>query len=169
MLKTISSWDLKISLWIQTLNNKPLKYILNYITWIGYPPQGFIFGLFLFLVEKRISFYFGIISLLAFVYLIKGLTHRPRPAEHHNLKVIHRMKSGSFPSSHTALYTYIFGHLLQLNLLNHNSYLISLILILIIILVGPSRIYRGEHWASDTIFGYILGLIWLFLILLSPS
>lgn len=169
MLKNVSAWDLKISLWMQTQNHKPLKYVLDYVTWIGYPPQGFVFALFLFLVEKRISFYFGIVSLFAFVYLIKGLTKRPRPATIHNIRISHRMKSASFPSSHCALFTYIFGYLIYLVNIGPLPPLpaltLTFTLTILILLVGPSRVYRGEHWASDTLAGYSLGLVWLYLFL----
>ena len=32
---------------------------------------------------------------------------------------------------------------------------------LIIILIGPSRVYLGDHWASDVLGGYLLGSSWL--------
>jgi undecaprenyl-diphosphatase len=32
---------------------------------------------------------------------------------------------------------------------------------LIIILIGPSRVYLGDHWASDMLGGYLLGGSWL--------
>jgi len=28
-------------------------------------------------------------------------------------------------------------------------------------MIGPSRIYVGEHWASDVVAAYSLGSVWL--------
>jgi membrane-associated phospholipid phosphatase len=28
-------------------------------------------------------------------------------------------------------------------------------------MIGPSRIYVGEHWASDVVGAYLLGSVWL--------
>ncbi|MCC7469357.1 MAG: phosphatase PAP2 family protein, partial [Burkholderiaceae bacterium] len=34
------------------------------------------------------------------------------------------------------------------------------------LLIGPSRIYLGEHWASDVIGSYIIGTFWLIILIL---
>ena len=31
----------------------------------------------------------------------------------------------------------------------------------LIVLIGPSRVFLGAHWASDVIGGYLIGTIWL--------
>jgi len=32
---------------------------------------------------------------------------------------------------------------------------------LVVILMGPSRIYLGQHWFSDVMGAYVLGSVWL--------
>jgi undecaprenyl-diphosphatase len=36
-----------------------------------------------------------------------------------------------------------------------------ILLVGMIALIGPSRIYVGQHWASDVIAAYLLGSVWL--------
>jgi undecaprenyl-diphosphatase len=37
---------------------------------------------------------------------------------------------------------------------------------ILIALIGPSRIYLGEHWVSDVIGSYIIGTFWLIILIL---
>ena len=36
----------------------------------------------------------------------------------------------------------------------------------LIVLIGPSRIYLGEHWVSDVVGSYIIGTFWLIILIL---
>ena len=37
---------------------------------------------------------------------------------------------------------------------------------ILIVLIGPSRIYLGEHWVTDVIGSYIIGSFWLIILIL---
>jgi undecaprenyl-diphosphatase len=92
--------------------------------------------------------------------LVKVSVHRPRPGAD-LVNVFQVLNSYSFPSGHVMFYTAFFGFLLFLSftLLKRTwlRYLINTILIVLIALVGVSRMYLGEHWASDVLGGYLLG------------
>ena len=95
--------------------------------------------------------------------LIQQIVHRPRPSK----LLVHvdtQKKTPSFPSGHATASTAIWGWLTTLiMLLLPGSRLrkgsLAVVPALVILLVGPSRIYLGEHWATDVLGGYLLGNI----------
>jgi membrane-associated phospholipid phosphatase len=92
--------------------------------------------------------------------LIKLLIQRPRPSGD-SVDVFAVLDSYSFPSGHVMFYTILFGFLWYLvYTLLKPSLLRSLLLVLLgglILGVGASRIYLGQHWASDVLGAYLLG------------
>ncbi len=100
--------------------------------------------------------------------LAKYLVQRPRPIPD-LVKVVHNLNSYSFPSGHVTEYALVFGFTFYLVFtLMKPGLLRTLILVLcagMIFLVAPSRIWMGQHWASDTLGGYALGFGLLMLVI----
>ncbi len=71
----------------------------------------------------------------------------------------------SFPSGHAMASISLYGFLFYLAYKkikkNSTRFITCLALLLIIILVGLSRIYLGVHYASDILAGYLLAVAWL--------
>jgi len=92
--------------------------------------------------------------------LAKMLVHRARPSAN-LVHVTNLFKSYSFPSGHVMFYVGFFGFICFLTFtLLKPSWIRTLLLIVFgghIVLIGPSRIYLGEHWASDVVGAYLLG------------
>jgi undecaprenyl-diphosphatase len=96
--------------------------------------------------------------------LVKDLIQRPRPTSG-LVNVIDTLNSYSFPSGHVMYYLGFLGFIgfLVFSLLKP-SLKRGLLLVLIgvpILLIGISRIYLGEHWASDVLGAYLLGSLTL--------
>lgn len=86
------------------------------------------------------------------------------------MNVINQLKDYSSSSGHVLFFTTFFGFLLLLvyTLLKPAWWRMELLFLLIGMgaLIGPSRIYEGQHWASDVIGAYLLGGVWLALTIL---
>jgi len=100
---------------------------------------------------------------------LKVLIDRPRPSAD-LVNVISQLKSYSFPSGHVLFFVTFFGSLLFLafTLLKPAWWRVLLLVVLfgMVALIGPSRIYEGQHWASDVVGAYLLGSVWLALSIL---
>lgn len=107
------------------------------------------------------------ISVATVVTLVfKTLIGRGRPPQE-LVNVVTNLHDKSFPSGHVLTYTAFFGFLFFLAFTLIKPSLLRIVFIIIfgnlIILVGPSRVYLGEHWPSDTIGAYLMGSIILLL------
>lgn len=97
--------------------------------------------------------------------ILKAIIKRDRPS---HLRLI-KESNYSFPSGHAMISICVYGYLLYLAYTKINNkiikYLVSIGLLLLIILIGLSRIYLGVHYPSDIIGGYLLALIILIIVI----
>lgn len=164
--------DLKVTHAIQLISSSQSMFAIMWaVSVVGFAPQTFVItGVIIVLLYLYGLRWEAIVAFIASVgstsvgTLVKFIVHRPRPAADLVL-VFRELGSYSFPSGHVLYYTAFFGFLLFLcyTLLKSSFIrgLMIVILALLIILVGPSRIYLGGHWASDVAGGYLFGSLWL--------
>ncbi|HEV2579962.1 MAG TPA: phosphatase PAP2 family protein, partial [Ktedonobacteraceae bacterium] len=107
--------------------------------------------------------------------VIKILVDRPRPSAR-LVDIIQGAGGPSFPSGHVMSYVAFWGLLFSFGIILFSGtrwWRITLMIVsgLIVALVGPSRIYLGDHWASDVLGAYLIGFallivtLWIFLLL----
>lgn len=96
--------------------------------------------------------------------LLKGLVNRPRPSIVPHLVIV---DNPSFPSGHSLLSAVIYLSLALICLRAFREAAARRFLIgaavLVIFLVGISRMYLGVHYPSDVLAGWLGGTAWVFL------
>ena len=141
------------------------------ISWLGFSPQSVIITVAIILLILGLGLQWeALVALIAALLsiglnvLVKDLIARPRPAAT-LVHVLATLKDFSFPSGHVMYYTGFFGFIvfLAFTLLKPSLKRTLLVVFfgLLVLLVGISRIYVGEHWASDVVGAYLLGALTL--------
>jgi membrane-associated phospholipid phosphatase len=111
--------------------------------------------------------------------LIKIIVARPRPTSS-LVEIIQNASGNSFPSGHVMAYIAFWGLLFSFAIIlfkGNHWWRTALLIIsgLFVVLVGPSRIYLGDHWASDVLGAYLIGgvllgiALWIYLALKSKG
>ncbi len=161
--------DLKITLGIQAINIPGFASLMDAVSWVGFSPQSEAFTAVIILLilgfglqwEALMALFASIFS-ISLNILVKDLVQRPRPASS-LIHVIAHLTDYSFPSGHVMYFTGFFGFLffLSFTLLKPSWPRTFLMVVfgLLVALVGISRIYEGEHWASDVLGAYLLGAL----------
>lgn len=139
-----------------------LNKIMLGITYLG-SEYAYIFLLllgFIFIRDRLIPLLiWGGLMVSTFAFnLIKFIVKRPRP-----LNGLILENGFSFPSGHSLSAIFFYGFLIYfVSKYIKNTKLkriLQVLIIVIILLIGFSRIYLGVHFVSDVIAGFVLGLI----------
>ena len=173
LVKTVPSFpiDVQITRALQSLSSPIFSALMEAISWPGFPPQCYIISAFIIPVIYLFGFHWEAVATLFATLLppianviVKETIQRPRPTVD-LVEVFNILDSYSFPSGHVMFYVGFFGFMwfLVYTLLKR-SWLRTTLLILLgifIALVGASRIYLGQHWATDVLGAYLLGSLTL--------
>ena len=177
LVRTMPSFsiDLQITQFIQLINIPFFALFMSLISWPGFLPQSMIITALTALMIYKLGWQWeSLMVLLAATFssgvnvLVKDLIQRPRPTAG-MVNVISTLTSYSFPSGHVMFYLGYFGFVafLVFSLLKPSlkRNLLLVLLCSLIIIIGPSRIFLGQHWASDVLGAYLLGSLTLVVVI----
>ena len=140
----------KVMLLVATLSNTPVTVI-------------FIIVLLILIKDKKIALTIPAnLPLITIInQILKLIIQRPRPIGYRLIEI----GEYSFPSGHAMTSMALYGFLIYLSykLIKNKNLKIFFITacILIIIIIGISRIYLGVHYCSDVLAGWIISIIYL--------
>lgn len=169
-------FDLAITRAVQSIHAPWFDTFMPAVGWAGYPPQIYIETVVLLLLLWFVGMHWEAVTLLvanvgiaALGMGLKLLVARPRPSP--NLVYVQNpsLQGGglSFPAGHVQGTVVVLGFFIYLIWkLPHRKWwqtALLIFMVLIVALIGLSRIFVGEHWFSDVVGGYLLGIIGLWL------
>ena len=165
----ISSFDDNIYNMIFHLRNNFLDLFFKTITLCANTiPIICIVIILLLIVKDKYRYVLGITTITTLLsnQLIKHIIMRPRPD---HLRLI-KQNGYSYPSGHSMISIAVYGFLIYYvyHKVKNKVLKISLIILLslLIILIGISRIYVGVHYPSDVLGGYTLSLLIIIVVIL---
>lgn len=168
------AFDVPITREIQEITFAPAGALFVAVSAPGFWPWNYVFPLLMIVALagiKRIA-EAAFLALASVVSgsdeIVKALVQRARPTAE-QVHVVQNLPSYSFPSGHVTEYILVFGFCFYLAFtLARPSVWRTLALACcaaMVVLVGPSRIWMGQHWASDVLGGYTLGFGLLLLVI----
>jgi len=102
-------------------------------------------------------------SSLLLMFLLKIIFQRDRPLT----PLLEAAQGYSFPSGHALMSITFYGLMIFLVWLNVKNnwikWILTILLALLIIFIGVSRVYLRVHYSSDVLAGFCVGLMWLLL------
>jgi undecaprenyl-diphosphatase len=165
--KRSTAIDVAITMQVQADQRPAVKELMKAVSWPGFPPQSrvipplamatmFVMGLRTEALFQLLAWGTGGISTV-----VKGFVRRPRPLPEQVRVVLAPLGGSSFPSGHVLTYvgTYGFMAFLVYSVIRPPfvRWPLSIGLLAMVGLVGPSRIYEGHHWPTDVAASYLLG------------
>lgn len=163
--------DHKISLFVQQYHADWLDKIMLGVSFFGELPYSLLMVVLVAIIFfrykfRREAYYIAAILLSGLLILaIKNMVNRPRPTQFY-VRLVEINRFQSFPSGHVLSYVLFFGFLIVLmhtlkGIPQRTKTIVTYISGFYICTIPLSRIYLGAHWFTDTLGGFLLGLICL--------
>jgi membrane-associated phospholipid phosphatase len=161
--------DLAIFDRLQSLVKPSLNRFMLFVTEIGrhtiLVPANILLILYFLFIRRQSWFSVRVaaiaLSSLVLMLILKNLFGRKRPLS----PLLKAARGLSFPSGHAIMSVSFFGLIIYILLHTVDDTIVRTILvalaIVLILLIGFSRVYLRVHYTSDVIAGFIIGLIWL--------
>lgn len=163
----LEPFDHAVAVALFSLHTPAFNILFSFITLLGntWPVTGItmmITGWLLFTKKYRYAIILALTvagSTLS-TYFLKLVFVRPRPD-----LLLNQLDTFSFPSGHATAAIALYGTIIYLLSKTENRYqyvsFIQLSLIVLILLIGFSRMYLGYHYVTDVLVGYTVGAAWI--------
>lgn len=169
----IEAFDERLYLMVRYFSSPSLDKIMLFATFLGntgfvvFPLVAIIIYYLFLQPHKWLAIKIAVVAVgsITINLLLKQLYSRARP----NLDYMIEVSNFSFPSGHAMFSMSFYGLLIYIIWTRTNNSVISigycLLLGLLILSIGISRIYLGVHYPSDVIAGFVAGFLWLIIAL----
>lgn len=173
-VKKITSFDENVFSYFSGHITTGRTSLMLFISFLGkhtflLPANFAVLGFYMFIRKnKQLSIRISALALtsLTIMFLLKFIFQRPRP----EIPLLKKVSGFSFPSGHAFMSVTFYGLLIYIVWKEIKQRwlrnCIIVLLVVLIILIGISRIYLRVHYASDVIAGFAIGFGWLLLALL---
>lgn len=162
-------FDHKVFTFLETHVSEKRNDVMLFFTFLGkhaflIPANLALIIYFLFIKKHRwYSIKIPVIALssLALMFLLKNLFGRQRP----NIPLLKEAQGLSFPSGHALMSVTFYGLLIYIIYESVTrvwlKWTLIILLVLLILTIGFTRIYLRVHYPSDVFAGFATGFIWL--------
>jgi undecaprenyl-diphosphatase len=164
-----TSGDAHVTRWFVDHRSDTLTSVMRAVTWLGsswviIPLTVLVVIVLALRYPIARAVYLGIAVAGAFLLstLVKYIIGRDRPPA--SVRLAH-VASSSFPSGHTtqATATYLALAVIATCIVRETRWRLMIwsVALVVVALVGVSRVYLGVHWATDVLGGWLLGATWV--------
>lgn len=162
-------FDYKVFAFLETHVSERNNAIMQFFTFLGshlflLPANILLIVYFLFVRKHRwysIKIPVIAISSMLLMFLLKQIFGRQRP----DIPLLREAAGLSFPSGHALMSMTFYGLLIYIvwESVSHKTlkWLLTVFLILLILMIGFTRIYLRVHYPSDVFAGFAMGFLWL--------
>jgi membrane-associated phospholipid phosphatase len=155
--------------WLKSHVSERNNEVMEFFTFLGthlflIPANLALIAFFLFIKKHKwysIKIPALALSSLGLMFLLKNAFSRERPA----IPLLKEAAGMSFPSGHALMSVTFYGLIIYIIFKTVENkglkWTLITLLVLLIMIIGLSRVYLRVHYASDVIAGYCVGFLWL--------
>lgn len=175
---TVLPFDLKSYHELQEQASPLFDKLMQGVSYLGEPATAttlVVIAMGIFALRRQwleAAFMLATTSSVLLAFVLKELIHRARPfpIAGNASGLFQSINQYSYPSGHVLFFVVFFGFLAYLSwmqLAGRLRMVIIAVCAVLIVLIGPSRVFLGAHWASDVIGSYTIGAMWMFILVLT--